>query len=186
MQVTNANWCGCAVWIDLNQDFAFDSTENLFHLYSPNEANVYNFAITIPSNTPSGSYRMRVIASWGSDGFSQSANGFGACGTYQYGNFDDFTVHIAGIATGDVDIAENDLSFVEVSPNPATNILLVTIKDFRSNNANLQLCDVSGRVLQSHIVINEKEVMDVSTLSSGVYFLRYRDGIREQTIKLIK
>ena len=22
MQVTNANWCGCAVWIDLNQDFA--------------------------------------------------------------------------------------------------------------------------------------------------------------------
>ncbi|MBK5286562.1 MAG: hypothetical protein JJE25_14295, partial [Bacteroidia bacterium] len=76
MTVMNGDWCGCGVWIDFNQDFAFDTTENLFYIYTANATNAYNFNITIPSSTPTGTYRMRVIAGWGTDCYTVSGNGY--------------------------------------------------------------------------------------------------------------
>jgi hypothetical protein len=97
MSVTSGDWCGCSVWIDFNQDFAFDTIENLFHNYNGNQTYTYNFYIHIPPGLPPGSYRMRVLAGWGSDGYTEgSGNGWGPCGSYQYGNFDDFTINVAG------------------------------------------------------------------------------------------
>ena len=96
MSVTNGSWCGCAVWIDFDNSFTFDPGENLFYLYSAIATQTYNFNITIPALTPNGSYRMRVISPWGSDGFTPGqGNGWGGCGSFQYGNFDDFTINIS-------------------------------------------------------------------------------------------
>ncbi|MFM7729410.1 MAG: GEVED domain-containing protein, partial [Flavobacteriales bacterium] len=82
MTVSNGAWCGTGVWVDFNSDFAFDDTENLYHSYQPSSLQTYNFNITIPANTPSGSYRMRVVAGWGTDCFDNtSTNGYGACGS---------------------------------------------------------------------------------------------------------
>ncbi len=98
MTVTNANFCGCSVWIDLNADGDFDDVdENLYTMYQPNSSNTYNFSITVPGSASPGMYRMRVIASWGSDGTSVGANGYGGCGAYQYGNYDDFTLNVVGV-----------------------------------------------------------------------------------------
>jgi hypothetical protein len=99
MTVTNGVYCGCSVWVDLNSDGDFDDLdENLYSLYTANATNTYNFNITIPAATPNGLYRMRVIASWGADGVTVGANGYGACGAYQYGNYDDFTLNVGGVA----------------------------------------------------------------------------------------
>jgi hypothetical protein len=95
MTVTNGNWCGAGVWVDFNSDFSFDDSENLFHAYQGASTATYNFNITIPANVAAGSYRMRVIAGWGTDTFDNtSSNGYGACGTYQYGSFQDFTLQV--------------------------------------------------------------------------------------------
>jgi GEVED domain/PKD domain len=95
MTVTNGNWCGAGVWVDFNSDFAFDDSENLYHSYQGASTATYNFNITIPANVAAGSYRMRVIAGWGTDTFdSASTNGHGACGSYQYGSFQDFTLQV--------------------------------------------------------------------------------------------
>lgn len=98
MSVTSGVWCGATVWIDFNQDEVFDSTENLFHSYvGADPSYTYNFYITIPPGTAVGSYRMRVISAWGSDGYTVGGgNGWGGCGSFQYGNFDDFTINIGG------------------------------------------------------------------------------------------
>ncbi len=98
MSVTSGVWCGATVWIDFNNDEVFDSLENLFHSYvGADPSYTYDFYITIPPGTPAGSYRMRVIGAWGSDGYTVGGgNGWGGCGSFQYGNFDDFTIHIAG------------------------------------------------------------------------------------------
>ena len=68
MLVTNGHWCGCAVWVDLNNNQAFEANENLFYNYTGGDPSFdYNFDITLPAGTPVGSYRMRVVAGWGSD-----------------------------------------------------------------------------------------------------------------------
>lgn len=112
MSVTNGSWCGTGVWVDFNSDFTFDDSENLYHSYQAASVMTYNFNITIPANVPSGSYRMRVIAGWGSDTFtSTGTNGYGACGNYQYGSFQDFTLQVVSTnlcnANGNVIIYTN-------------------------------------------------------------------------------
>ncbi len=98
MTVTNGAYCGTSVWLDLNSDGDFDDlNENLYSIYTANANNVYSFNITVPISTPNGLYRMRVFAHWGSDGVT-SVNGFGGCGAYQYGNYQDFTLNVGGIA----------------------------------------------------------------------------------------
>ncbi|MBK9765222.1 MAG: hypothetical protein IPO87_18275 [Flavobacteriales bacterium] len=56
---------------------------------------------------------MRIISPWGSDGVA-STNGFGPCGEYQYGNFDDFTATV----TAPIGIGENNATSLVVGPNP--------------------------------------------------------------------
>ena len=183
MQVGNGNWCGCGVWIDFNQDEAFDTTENLFHSYQANEINSYNFGITVPANTPPGAYRMRVIAGWGTDCYTPSANGFGPCGIYQYGNHDDFTVHVSNIGTGVTD-PRGTLSTFEVVPNPASTYARVTIKDGRSGI--LQVTSLLGQLIQTFTVSRENEMLDISSIPSGIYLLHFDDGMNRQSMKWLK
>ncbi|MBP6455516.1 MAG: T9SS type A sorting domain-containing protein [Chitinophagaceae bacterium] len=97
MSVTNGVYCGVSVWMDLNSDGDFDDlNENLYSIYTANANNIYNFNITVPAATPNGNYRLRVIGHWGSDGIS-SVNGSGGCGSYQYGNYQDFTLNVGGV-----------------------------------------------------------------------------------------
>jgi GEVED domain/Secretion system C-terminal sorting domain len=120
MSTTAGNWCGTSVWVDLNQNGAFENTENLYYNYNGAQTHTYNFSITIPPATPTGIYRMRVIASWGSDGYTiGNANGFGGCGAFQYGNFDDFTLNITGActATNNTMSASNCSSYISPSGN---------------------------------------------------------------------
>ncbi|HYV91745.1 MAG TPA: T9SS type A sorting domain-containing protein [Chitinophagales bacterium] len=183
MQVVNGNWCGCGVWIDFNLDGGFDTTENLFHSYQANEINTYSFSITIPANTPAGAYRMRVIAGWGSDCYNPGSNGYGPCGLYQYGNFDDFTIHVTDIGTGTTDLP-GILPSVKVEPNPAATSVMVTIKD--AHSGILQLTNIVGEIIYIVPVKGENEVLGVSTLPNGIYLLHYYDGIHRQSMKLIK
>ncbi len=118
MTVTNASYCGCSVWVDFNSDGDFDDIgENLYSQYTALSSNIYNFSISIPAATPVGLYRMRVIASWGSDGVTVSPNGYGGCGAYQYGNYDDFTLNIGGVAPC---VAPSGITASLITTNSAT------------------------------------------------------------------
>ena len=186
MTVVNGDWCGCGVWVDFNVDGVFDTTENLFHLYTANATNNYNFNITIPANIPTGIYRMRVIAGWGTDCYSTSANGYGACGSYQYGNFDDFTVSVSGLPTGITADAENNLPLIELNPNPASSFVNVTVRNYKNHDAHLRLMDVTGKIICSFKVTKEKETLDISALSKGFYVLNYYDGVNWESLKVVK
>jgi len=186
MSVTNNDWCGCAVWIDLNQNFVFDASENMFYSYSGSQVSTYNFTVTIPNGTPVGSYRMRVISPWGSDGFTTTnGNGQGPCGGYQYGGFQDFTIAVTG-PQGIEDMPGNKSHYMSASLNGEANRITVILNRPVADHATLQLMDVSGRVIETRKAGSEKEILDVSALSSGVYFLNYFDGVHKQNIKLSK
>ncbi|MCX6290472.1 MAG: GEVED domain-containing protein [Bacteroidetes bacterium] len=187
MTVINGAWCGCSVWIDFNQNQVFDTIENLYHSYQGNSPTfTYNFNIAIPATAPNGTYRMRVIGPWGSDGYTVgSGNGWGGCGSYQYGNFEDFTVTIVG-SVGIPNIAGNNLPVMSASPNPATTEITVTMNDIKGKEAKLQLMDITGKLIRTIDVRSEKEVLDIADLSKGIYILHYADGDRGQDIRLVK
>ncbi len=184
MDVMNGDWCGCGVWMDFNQDLDFDTTENLFYSYVANETNNYNFTIAIPVSVPTGTYRMRVIAGWGTDCFNVSANGYGACGSYQYGNFDDFTINIIGVSTGNND-AINGSVLLNVFPNPASTVVALNLGN-NSTDGILLLSDLDGQLIQKQILNDCTQLLDISILPSGMYLLHYSDAARSQSIKLVK
>jgi hypothetical protein len=77
------------VWIDLNNDFNFDSTEIVFSgISSATSPNVQNASFTLASTAPLGSRRMRIVST---DAVQTPAN---PCYSGSFGEVVDFTVNI--------------------------------------------------------------------------------------------
>jgi len=82
---------GCAIWIDLNQDSDFDDAGEKVFVEAATTAGprTINGSITIPVTALPGTTRMRVVV-------VESASGAGltACGTYSYGETEDYLITI--------------------------------------------------------------------------------------------
>ena len=76
--------------------------------------------------------------------------------------------------------ADNSIS---IYPNPANSIVNIIAN---SNLKSIQLYDVQGRILQTKIVNQTTENLDISNQSKGIYFLKITsdDGVKvEQIVK---
>lgn len=80
---------------------------------------------------------------------------------------------------------ENDLLFsINVHPNPANSSLSIN-SNFKINS--FILSDINGRTLIYEYNINKKSFkIDISSLKSGIYFLKNFSGKQLQTIKILK
>ncbi len=78
------------VWIDLNQDSNFSNEELVFDAGVPSN-NTVSGNIVIPSDATTGITRMRVIMK-----YNNPAN---SCGTFSYGEVEDYTINISGTAS---------------------------------------------------------------------------------------
>jgi len=186
MIVTSGVWCGCSVWIDFNNDNNFDSTENLYHHYTGGDPGyTYNFNITVPSNIPTGTYRMRVIAGWGSDGYSAGANGYGACGSYQYGNFDDFLVNVVNVV-GVHELNNTKVSLVNIYPNPSKDNISIRFDESIKEPAELSIRNLLGEVVMTKNIFTEDQQVDLSFLSKGSYIIEVKSKDLMITQKLMK
>lgn len=164
MTVLNGAWCGVGVWIDYDLNGDFDSTENLYHQYTAGDPQTYSFLIIVPNTVADGQYRMRVIAGWGTDCYSVSANGYGACGIYEYGNFDDFTVNI----TSNVGVDESKLRTFSLYPNPASSTINLNFNsDFIGEKYSI--VDPVGKIVSSGTINSVNSSIDISNLTNGVY-----------------
>lgn len=174
MTVENGVWCGCAVWVDLDNNEAFEEEENLYYQYVGGDPSyVYEFVITIPEGTSSGAHRMRVISPWGSDGFlSTNTNGFGPCGAYQYGNFDDFTINVTGSGIG-MDELRKANAHLTASPNPTQGLVTVTMDDAAPVD-RIAVWSTDGRLVQQKSFA-ERTVsaqVDLCELPIGMYMVQ--------------
>ncbi len=85
------------------------------------------------------------------------------------------------LATG-VDEISKDATF-SVYPNPANNILHINQV---SNDAVIEILDLTGRVVMVKSNIEQQESIDISTMSPGVYFARITQKNQSSVIKFIK
>lgn len=74
-----------------------------------------------------------------------------------------------------------------VYPNPATDFIWLKIESFEPENLRYQLYDNDGRVLQNNKVDGNEMSIEMSTYSSGIYFLKViQDNKLVKTFKIIK
>ncbi|HEX7412451.1 MAG TPA: T9SS type A sorting domain-containing protein, partial [Bacteroidia bacterium] len=74
---------------------------------------------------------------------------------------------------------------VSVYPNPATDILNVSLQQAQGTNASLQITDMLGNTVKQSIIYNLTSIINVGDLSEGVYNLSIASSIGVANKRLV-
>ena len=71
-------------------------------------------------------------------------------------------------------------------PNPVNNMVTVKTDAPKADNAKLTITDMTGKMMQEAAVTGNSTAIDMSSLSAGVYFIKYSSDTNAQVIKITK
>jgi hypothetical protein len=168
-----------AVWIDYNNDFTFSTAERVgYVLVAAGWSNQFTF--TVPTSAITGSVRMRVRISYSVDG------AIDPCAVATYGETEDYTVNIT--QGGSAGIEDFNLENVVVYPNPTSNELYVDLGGVEYLINEIQLVDLTGRIISTNAVNKDVKLYNISTssLSNGIYSVKIIGKEGSITKKIIK
>lgn len=103
--------------------------------------------------------------------------------------FFDFNVPVAtksaiNIVANPDRIAEQEMGFnADIVPNPASG--MVTVRMEEENDYQVQITTVDGRMITTTKMVGTSGVMDISSLSKGIYLVRITSGTKSIVRKLI-
>jgi trimeric autotransporter adhesin len=80
---------GVTVWADVNRDGVFEAAEVVYQAPATVTASSFSGSLTIPPNTATGSVDVRVVVA-----VNTIPAGSGACGTYSYGEAEDYVLNV--------------------------------------------------------------------------------------------
>jgi Zn-dependent metalloprotease len=160
------------IFIDYNQDGDFADSGETIVSGSSSSAGTLTSTFTVPTTAKTGSTRLRVVLSDNSATTS--------CGSYSYGETEDYTLTITGgtaiaapqgiTATSATLDAAAELSLY---PNPASDQLQLSL----SSGAELKLVEVfDARGAKASVRSLGNGQLSVSGLAPGLYLLRASDG----------
>ena len=172
------------IYADWNQNGTFDAGETL--VSSTNTAvvtGVRSATFTVPTTAKSGNTRLRVVMSDNSATTS--------CGSYSYGETEDYTISITGGArlggstarTGNPNTLADQYTLY---PNPASRVLNIA----RPANADpeaafsVRVYDLRGAEVRG-LSLTDGQV-DVSALRAGIYLLNVTDGTGTSHQRFVK
>ncbi|MBN8640537.1 MAG: T9SS type A sorting domain-containing protein [Flavobacteriales bacterium] len=165
---------GYRVYIDYNKDGDFvDAGESVYSRAATTTTPVSG-TITIPTTATLGSTRMRVIMRYNTTPTTP-------CGSFTYGQVEDYTVNIVSTARGEEMSATNSISF-DLFPNPLKGDVL--------NIANLEgdstyrIFNMMGQELGNGKIENES--VNVNNLSAGTYLIEVSNEKGSLTKRFIK
>lgn len=108
-------------------------------------------------------------------------NGFGDCGAYQLGSYQDFTIHV--VAPSSVNSMIEDL-IVRVMPNPTQGTFQLNIPSALVNT-NYILTNIVGESIQSGKVTNLNSRLDIENLPNGIYIMKF-DNKSRNAARIVK
>ncbi len=100
------------------------------------------------------------------------------CGGGNFLYIDDINI------TGSVGISEAQQAGISVYPNPATNVVTVELAN-EMRNVKAEIRSITGQVISLSSITNQKSTLDISNLSSGIYFLRLFSENLDVTEKIV-
>jgi hypothetical protein len=75
---------------------------------------------------------------------------------------------------------------VEAYPNPAHDMVNVSVYGDMGNNATVTITDLSGKVLQQVSMSGNTAGIQLNGLASGIYLIKYTDDKQSQTLRVTK
>ncbi len=84
-----------------------------------------------------------------------------------------------------VSIAENATNEINVYPNPANDVLYISLSNVPVNGM-IQMFDLNGREILNSKTMKALETIDMSQFAKGVYTLRYTTNDKVTIIKVLK
>jgi len=157
------------VWIDINQDGDFDDDGEKV-LTSSYKTSPWTGVITIPASASAGRTKMRIRL-YGAISNPNTT----PCGGSYYGQVEDYSLNIGQLGVSDVDKIA-----IQYYPNPVDEALTVS-SDRKVDQ--ISVYNVTGQLLQE---VNDTNVINLSKLSSGIYFLKAVVEGKTETTKIIK
>jgi len=91
---------GCAIWVDWNNDFAFDSATEVVFNTTAYGSGPFTGTITVPNGTANGDYRMRIMIDWNDPNPDDDACAYASDGR---GETEDYTVTVGDAPTDELD-----------------------------------------------------------------------------------
>jgi len=160
------------VWIDYNQNGIFESNELVYNRSRTNATSVSG-SFTVPSTALNGPTRMRVSMKYNASPT--------ACEIFAFGEVEDYTVVISsngGQNYGQMNLAGTDSDFI-IYPNPVKGkVLNLLLRD--SEATEVKVMNVLGQIIIKQAFT---ETLDVSNLTSGVYFVEVTNTEGQTFIK---
>ncbi len=161
------------VFIDFNNDAAFETSEEVFQTDLTVKTHVGN--ITIPTNAIKNTpLRMRIRTGRASGNIPSDP-----CGTIKFGQIEDYSVVVMP-ATG---IAMQHFQSISAYPNPATEVL--NIANPLALQASYTLIDLFGKVVFVGELSSELTQIPTANFAAGVYLLKVSNNTSSQHIKII-
>ena len=90
-------------------------------------------------------------------------------------------VFIARMDAGSTSVNELNKPEFTISPNPATDYILIQSKDVWQ----LEITDISGKIVYSANDLSEKSIHDIAAFNKGIYFITVSDSKGTATRKLV-
>ncbi|GEN74518.1 metalloprotease Fpp1 [Chryseobacterium hagamense] len=150
---------GYAVYIDYNGDGDFTDSGELVWSKSASTTSPVTGTVTIPSTAVTGSTRMRVMMQY-------NAIPSSSCGSYTYGQVEDYTVNIVSSGRGELPGTKDLITDLKLYPNPAKDILHVS----NTTNEDYRIFDMGGKLINSGKL--ERGSVNVSSLIKGAYMIQ--------------
>jgi hypothetical protein len=90
------------------------------------------------------------------------------------------------LTAGIINVANAGEITIAAFPNPVSDELTVNITGIIDGKAELQMSDITGKVVRAMSNIGSVSSVDMRGLPKGLYLLRYTDATNRQTIKISK
>lgn len=162
------------VYIDYNRDGDFTDAGESVYSRSRTTTTPVSGSFTVPTTATLGSTRMRVIMRY-------NATPTTPCGTFDYGQVEDYTVNIVSTARGEELSGTNSISF-NLFPNPLKgDVLNITNLD---GDATYRIFNMMGQELGNGTIENES--VNVNNLSAGTYLIEVSNERGSLTKRFIK
>lgn len=160
---------GYAVYIDYNGDGDFTDSGELVWSRSASTTSPVTGSVTIPSTATAGSTRMRVMMQY-------NAIPSSSCGSYTYGQVEDYTVNIVSSGRGELPGTKDLITGITLYPNPAKDLMHIS----NTTNEDYRIFDMGGKLINSGKL--ERGSVNVSSLTKGAYIIQ----IGETSVRFIK
>ena len=171
-------------------------------LLEPTQEDTYNWNIAF-TNTLEEPVQVRIKDDNNSDNYPLDLN-FGGeilrlnhdfqtiSNTEQSGTFEASLTIMTVTENSDNDVQA--LSQFQVSPNPISTNAKINIKNIRNRDYSITIYNLKGQKVKSYSVKNSKADSNIinwdltnnkgKKVTSGIYFIKYKDGIRNDTKKV--